>query len=463
VTASAVDQGLGWGGIVRLGLVQTALGAIIVLTTATLNRVMVVELGLPALLPGALVAFYYGIQIVRPKLGYGGDLGQRRTPWIIGGMAVLASGSLLAAVATAVMDTAPLVGLLLAILGFAMIGLGSGAAGTSLLVLLATQVRPKRRGAAASLVWVMMIFGFILTAAIGGALLDPFSMTRLVAISAGVSAIAFLLACAAVWRVEWDAPRALAFRRAHAPEASGVDAGAEPEMPFREALAQVWREPAARRFTLFVFISMLAYSTQDLILEPYAGAVFGLTPGESTQLSGVQHSGVLVGMLLVALCTNYLRSALFGSLRSWTLMGCLASAVASLCLALGGAYPETWPLRPCVFGLGVANGAFAVAAIGSMMDLVGRGRNRREGLRMGMWGAAQAIAFGSGGLLATGAVDALRLMMTDVAGAYGVVFAAQALIFLYAARLAAGVYGTQRDSAGHRYPVRDIALKLEQA
>jgi len=90
---------LGWLGIVRLGsawcrlgLVQAGLGAVVVLATATLNRVMVIELALPALIPGALVAFHYGVQVLRPRLGYGSDLGGRRTPWILGGMAALAVG-----------------------------------------------------------------------------------------------------------------------------------------------------------------------------------------------------------------------------------------------------------------------------------------------------------------------------------------------------------------------------------
>ena len=68
---------LGWLGIVRLGLVQTALGAIVVLTTSTLNRVMVVELALPATLPGALVAMHYAVQVLRPRLGYGSDVSGR--------------------------------------------------------------------------------------------------------------------------------------------------------------------------------------------------------------------------------------------------------------------------------------------------------------------------------------------------------------------------------------------------
>ena len=81
---------LGWLGIARLGLVQAMLGAVVVLTTSTLNRVMVVELALPALLPGLLVALHYAVQLSRPRMGYGSDVGGRRTPWIMGGMAVLA-------------------------------------------------------------------------------------------------------------------------------------------------------------------------------------------------------------------------------------------------------------------------------------------------------------------------------------------------------------------------------------
>ena len=89
---------LGWLAIVRLGLVQTALGAIVVLTTSTLNRVMVVELLLPAMLPGALVALHYAVQLARPCFGHGSDTTGRRTPWILGGMAVLAAGGTLATV-----------------------------------------------------------------------------------------------------------------------------------------------------------------------------------------------------------------------------------------------------------------------------------------------------------------------------------------------------------------------------
>lgn len=135
---------LGWLQIIRLGLVQAALGGVVVLTTSTLNRVMVVELALPALLPGALVAFHYLVQLVRPRMGHGSDAGGRRTPWIVGGMAVLAAGGWLATLGTAWMATQQAGGIALATLGFALVGIGVSASGTSLLVLLAKRVATPR-------------------------------------------------------------------------------------------------------------------------------------------------------------------------------------------------------------------------------------------------------------------------------------------------------------------------------
>lgn len=49
---------LSWLQIVRRGLVQIALGAIVVLITSTLNRLIVVEFALPALLSGLLVRLH---------------------------------------------------------------------------------------------------------------------------------------------------------------------------------------------------------------------------------------------------------------------------------------------------------------------------------------------------------------------------------------------------------------------
>lgn len=416
----------GWPSILRIGLVQVALGSIVAITNSTLNRVMVVELQMIAMLPGALVALHYAVQALRPRWGYGSDVGGRRTPWIIGGMLALAAGGTGAAAATALMNVDAALGLIAAVVAYLLIGIGVGACGTNLLALLATRVVPERRPAAAAAVWLMMIAGIVLTTKTSGGFLDPFSFTRLIEVAAAVSAIACILTALAMWGLEGRASDNLP----HAREP-------EPSVPFSAAMAQVWSETESRRFAVFVFVAMLAYNAQDLILEPFAGLVFGLTPGETTRLSGVQHQGVFVGMLAAGGIGSYFAHTRLGSMRGWTIWGCVASAFTLIALALVGLMAQRSLLNPVVFTLGAANGAFAVAAIGSMMTLAGSGRKSREGTRMGLWGAAQAMAFGLGGFSGTLGVDIARLFVSDAALAYGSVFAIEGVLFLLAAALAA--------------------------
>ncbi len=426
---------IGWLGILRLGLVQAGLGSIVVLATSTLNRVMVVELALPALIPGALVAFHYILQVLRPRLGYGSDLGGRRTPWIMGGMAALALGAVGAAGATALMAAHLAWGVALALAAFMLIGVGVGAAGTALLTLLAKRVDPQRRAAAATIVWLMMIAGIAVTATAAGKLLDPFSPGRLVVVVSAAAGIALAVAVLAAWGMEGTAST---------PEPPTAHAG------FRTALAGVWAEPQARRFAVFVFVSMLAYSSQELVLEPFAGAVFALTPGQSTGLTGLHHAGVLGGMALVAIGSVLAGGFRTRAMQVSTIGGCVGSAVAILLLAASGLAGLPWPLREGVLLLGAANGAFAVSAIGSMMGLASQGRAAREGTRMGLWGAAQALAFGAGGLVGTASSDLARHLFGSPGTAYAAVFGMEAVLFLVAAGLAIGVFQTQDDHAARR-------------
>jgi BCD family chlorophyll transporter-like MFS transporter len=416
---------LSWAGIVRLGLVQMCLGAVVVLMTSTLNRVMVVELALPALVPGLLVGLHYGVQLTRPGWGHRSDTGSRRTPWIVGGMALLASGGFLAALAVVLTGEWRLAGLALSVLAYALIGLGVGAAGTSVLALLAQQTAPRRRAAAATITWLMMIFGIALTAGVVGALLDPYSPERLLAIVGSVALAVLAITGLALFRLE----RGLA--------------AAPPEprrQPLREGIAEIWAEPRARAFTGFVFLSMTAYFMQELILEPYAGLVFGFTPGQSTSLSGAQNGGVFLGMLAVGIAATGLG---IGSLRAWVVAGCLGSAAVLAGIAAIG--PLGVPLiLPLTILLGLFNGMFAVAAIGAMMALAGQGRMAREGTRMGLWGAAQAIAAGIGGLTGAVAVDVARQFL-PLETAFAVVFAVEAALFLLAATVAVRVIDPGRN------------------
>jgi BCD family chlorophyll transporter-like MFS transporter len=415
---------LSWLQIVRLGLVQLSLGAIVVLMTSTLNRVMVVELALPALVPGLLVGLHYGIQITRPNWGFRSDTRGNRTRFVIGGMAVLALGAMLAALAVLWIPGAMALGLALSVVAYALIGVGVGASGTSLLALLATATAPHRRAAAATITWLMMIFGIAVTAGVSGQFLDPYTPARLMQVVSVVSIAAFVLTVLAIAGIEG---RVVAVR--------------EPAlMPFRQGITEIWAERRTRHFTLFVFLSMVAYFMQELILEPYAGLVFGFTPGQSTSLSGAQNGGVFVGMALVGVLATGFR---LGSLRVWVSAGCVGSAAALMAIVAVG-LADAPLLVPAVVALGFFNGMFAVAAIGSMMALAGEGRGAREGTRMGLWGAAQAVAAGFGGLLGAVLVDIARTVLAD-ATAFGATFALEAGLFVIAAVIAMKVLQTIPD------------------
>jgi MFS transporter, BCD family, chlorophyll transporter len=416
-------NGLGWFSIVRLGLVQSSLGAIVMLATSMLNRIMVVEYALPALIPAGLVAWHYAVQLSRPHWGHGSDKGNARTPWIIAGMGILASGGMLATYATGLSVSNPTLSIVLLVAAFTMIGAGVGASGTSLLALLASAVAPKRKPAAAALTWILMIVGIVVTAGIAGKLLDPYTPERLLHVAAGVTMGAFALTCVAVWGIERSAVQA-----ARCEPSSG--------MPFSAVIRDIWSDAPARHLTIFIFVSMLAYSAQDLILEPFAGLIFGYTPGQSTQLSSVQHMGVLIGMILVGVGGHAFGGGGSLAMRRWIVGGCVGSALALGLLGFAAIVGPGAPLGAIVFTLGFANGVFAVAAIAAMMELAGAKGPSQTGARMGVWGAAQAIAFGLGGFSGAAGLDAGRAVFADTGTAFIVVFAAEAMLFLIAAQLA---------------------------
>ena len=417
---------LGWPGIVRLGLVQAALGSVVVLSISTLNRVMVVEYAWPAILPGALVALHYAVQFTRTRFGYRADRGSPVMRWILGGMLVLAGGGILCAIATVLLPKDPVLAVPLAIAAYALVGLGVSAAGTSLLVLVAARVEAARRAGAAAVMWILMIAGFAVTSSVVGRYLDPFSAHRLVTMSVIVSLCALTLAVGAVSGI--GAPGGGDVSRGIAPR---------PESAFFASLRAAWREPQIRNFTLFVLISMLAYSAQELLFEPFAGLVFGLTLGASARLSGLWHASVLGGMMAVGIvCRGKWHDA---SLRFCTVAGCGASAATIAALSFASFVGPGWPLLASVVALGVSNGVFAVAAIGSMMMLAHRGGPESAGVRMGLWGAAQAMGFACGGLIATTLLDTSRHWFGSVGKAFSAVFATEALLFLTAALYAGRV------------------------
>ncbi len=398
---------LGWGGILRLCLVNAAIGGMTALPVNLFNRLMTVELALPALLPGLLVALHYAVQITRPVWGHRSDAKGGRTPFILGGLAAVGAGLILTAWAIAY---APSTGVALAvwIVAYMAIGFGIGAAGTSFLALLATAAPNSRKGAAATIAWLMLIAGAIFASVGAGIALKPYSPDRLMLVVPAVAVIGWLIAFLATLGVE---------RR--------LGAVPQPdEAALGPALRATWADPAARAFTGFVFLSIFAFYLSELVLEPFAGHIHGLTPDASTKLSGGKDGAALAGMIAAGL----LSTLRVGSLRSWAVLGCVVSAIGLIGLGAGAS------LIAFTVILGFGNGLFVVGAIGSMMRLASE-RAGATGTRMGVFGAAQAIAAGIAGLVATGTLDLARLAFSDAA-AYGLVFGLEAVLFLAAALVA---------------------------
>jgi BCD family chlorophyll transporter-like MFS transporter len=334
-------------------------------------------------------------------------------------MLILGIGANLATLSLMFFDSNPFLAMLLSIFSYTLIGLGVGASGTSLLALMAKHTAERRRPAAAMITWLMMIFGIAVTAGFVGVLLNPYSIELLLRIVAGLTVLTLIVSIISTWKIENSLDKV---RR------KGVD-----KVPLLEELKSLWEHSKTRNFTIFVFLSMTAYFMQELILEPYAGIVFQYTPSETTSLSGMQNGGVFIGMLTVGILATALK---LGTLKSWVQAGCFGSCLMLIAIMLLGQFNSSFPLEFAVIGLGFFNGMFAVAAIGSMMSLAGSGSKSREGTRMGLWGAAQAIAAGFGGLLGTILVDLLQMVNLSPVNAYGMVFSLEASLFVLAALLA---------------------------
>jgi BCD family chlorophyll transporter-like MFS transporter len=157
-------------------------------------------------------------------------------------------------------------------------------------------------------------------------------------------------------------------------------------------------------------------------------------------------------MLAVALAGSGRVAGRVGSIQRWMVGGCLVSGLAMLGLCLAAAYGPPWPLKPNVFLLGVANGAFSIAAIATMMRLATQGGEQHAGTRMGLWGAAQAMAFGLGGLLGTVASDLAHYLLGQAGTAYASVFGFEFVMFGVAAACAVWVGRCDSPKVVQRHP-----------
>ena len=424
--ADAASDDLPLGRLLRLSLFQVSVGMTTVLLNGTLNRVIIVELGVPAWLVSLMIALPLLFAPFRALIGYRSDhhrsvLGWKRVPYIwfgtmlqFGGLAIMPFALLLMSRP----DVAAL-GTAAAMVSFLMTGAGLHTAQTAGLAL-ATDLAPEAdRPRAVALLYVMLLAGMVVTAFTIGDLLRNFTPTRMIQVIQGVGMATAVLNLVALWKQE---PR----RRVTRVEMEA------PRPPFRAVWRAFVADPVAARLLVAVFLGAAAFSMQDILLEPYGGEILGMSVGGTTELTGLWALGNLIGF-------TYAARALDDGANPYRLAGLGGVAgVFAFALVLFAA-PLTAPgllyIGACAIGLGA--GLFLVGTLTAAMSL---SRGGQSGIALGAWGAVQAtgagLAIALGGVardvIAGAAVKGeLGATLSYRATGYGAVYAFEILLLLF--------------------------------
>ncbi|MET4101636.1 BCD family chlorophyll transporter-like MFS transporter [Roseovarius sp. MBR-78] len=383
--ADAASEGLPLGQLLRLSLFQVSVGMATVLLLGTLNRVMIVELSVPALVVAAMIALPVLIAPFRALLGFRSDtyrsaLGWKRIPylwfgslWQMGGLAVMPFALLVLSGQQAVGPT--WAGEVLAAMAFLMTGLGLHMTQTAGLALASDRATDETRPRVVALLYVMFLLGMAVSAIVIGWLLRDFAPFTLVRVVQGAALVGIILNLIALWKQEKLAPMSRAERAAPRPQ-------------FRDAWADLMAGGTAGRLLAVVFLGTLAFNMQDVLLEPYGGEVLGLSVSATTVLTAVWAMGALAGFAIAG--RALLRGANTYRMAGNGLLIGLA-AFATVIFAAPMQAPTLFFCGAALIGLGA--GLFAVSTLTAAMTLAAGG-TAGNGLALGAWGAAQATAAG---------------------------------------------------------------------
>ena len=420
--SDAASDDLPLGQLLRLALFQISVGMAGVMLLGTLNRVMIVELSVPATLVAIMVALPVLIAPFRALLGFRSDnhrsaIGWKRIPylwfgtlWQMGGLAIMPSCLLV--LGGDVYIRIPFAGEVLAGLAFVMTGLGMHMTQTAGLALAADRATDETRPRVVALLYVMFLIGMGLSAIVIGWLLQDFSGIRLIQVVQGAAAATIVLNVIALWRQERVRPMTRAERDA-------------PQPSFAEAWADLTRGGTAGRLLLVVFLGTMAFNMQDVLLEPYGGQILGLSVSATTLLTATWAAGALMAFGLAARMlarrANVYRMAALGG---------LAGVVAFSTVIFAAPMQSTMLFFAGASLIGFGGGLFAVSTLTAAMTMPAEGLAGR-GLALGAWGAAQATAAGFatliGGALRDGVnhvaqSGALGAALNDPATGYSVVY-----------------------------------------
>ncbi|KNG93753.1 PucC family protein [Pseudaestuariivita atlantica] len=383
--ADAASEGLPLGQLLRLSLFQVSVGMATVMLLGTLNRVMIVELSVPAMVVALMIALPVLIAPFRALLGFRSDtyrsaIGWKRVPylwfgslWQMGGLAVMPFALIVLSGDQTLGPT--WAGEVLAALAFLMTGLGLHMTQTAGLALAADRADEETRPRVVALLYVMFLLGMGLSSLVIGWLLTDFSQERLVRVVQGAALAGILLNLIALWKQEKVRPMSREERAAPRPR-------------FRDAWADYAGGGTAGRLLAVVFAGTMAFNMQDVLLEPYGGEILGLSVSKTTWLTALWASGALAGFALAGR-----RLARGGNPFRMAGMGLVAGLFAFALVIFAAPLQSTPLFYAGAVLIGFGGGYFAVATLMAAMTLPAEGLAGR-GLALGAWGAAQATAAG---------------------------------------------------------------------
>jgi BCD family chlorophyll transporter-like MFS transporter len=431
--AEAASPELPLGRLLRLSLFQVSVGMAMVLLIGTLNRVLIVELGVPAWLVSLMVGLPLVFAPFRTLIGFRSDnhrsaLGWRRVPYIwmgtllqFGGLAIMPFALLILSGDT----HGPVwIGQLASALAFLLVGAGLQTTQTAGLAL-ATDLAPAEvRPSVIAMMYVMLLAGMVAAGVVFGKLLTSFSEIRLIQVVQGAAMVTMVLNLAALWKQE----------ARNSTRASTVDS----TVRFRDSWGGFIKHARATRFLVTVGLGTAAFNMQDIVLEPYGGEILHLPVGATTALTAMLAGGMLGAFSLAARFLIHgadpYRLAAYGALIG---LGAFAAVF------FAAPMESALMFRMGVLMIGFGGGFFSV---GTLAGAMARERNGESGLALGAWGAVQAssagIAIASGGAVRDGITSlamhgSLGPVLTSAATGYGAVYQIEILL-LFATLVAIG-------------------------
>ena len=420
--ADAASDTLPLGRLLRLSLFQVSVGMALVLLTGTINRVMIVELGVSATLVALMVSLPLVFAPLRALIGHKSDthrsvLGWRRTPYIWFGSLLQFGGLAFMPFALVLLSGDygfVWLGQATAALAFLLVGAGLHTTQTAGLALATDNAPEEARPRVVALLYVMLLVGMAASAIIFGLLLADFTHLKLIRVIQGAAAATIILNMLALWKQEARNPALTASDRTRP--------------SFLESWRRLTNQPRAKRLLIAVGLGAAAFSMQDVLLEPYGGEILSLSVSQTTLLTAIFAVGSLAGFAVAA------RRLMRGG-EPHRLAGIGAVVGVFAFSAVIFAEPLSSPLlfRIGAALIGFGGGLFSVCTLTAVMAFA---KDNDSGILLGAWGAVQAsaagaaIAFGGamrdivGGLASSGA---LGPALTAVSG-YSVVYHIEILL-----------------------------------